>query len=102
MEQFEKCEPGQYLFSVSLRPGFKKIKQDYVTNRWTKCIRVPLKIKASFYSLKHLHSDEISAGVGLSVAGKHNDHKGTVITMTYAVNERKRIDEIIKTADNSF
>ena len=102
VEQYENCEPGQYMFSVGLRPGFKKIKQDYVTNRWTKCIKIPLRIKASFYSLKHLHSDEISAGIGLSVAGKHNDHKGTVITMTYAVNERKRIDEIIKTADNSF
>jgi integrase len=100
--QFANCKPGEYLFSTSLNPGPKQVSADYVTNRWRRCVQVPLKIKPSFYSLKHLHSDEISAGVGLSVAGKHNDHKGTVITMTYAVKEKQRMEEIIKTADNSF
>jgi integrase len=99
--QFANCKPGDYLFSTGLKPGPNQIKPDYVTKKWSRCVQKPLKIKASFYSLKHLHSDEISAGVGLSVAGKHN-HKGTVITMTYAVNEKKRMEELIRTANNSF
>lgn len=100
--QFANCKPGDYLFGKSLNPGPVPIKPDYVTKKWSRCVQEPLKIKASFYSLKHLHTDEIASGVGLSVAGKHNDHKGTVITMTYAVNEKKRMEEIIKTANNSF
>lgn len=100
--QFANCKPGEYLFSTSLKPGSNKIRRDYVTTKWRRCVQEPLKIKASFYSLKHLHTDEIASGVGLSVAGNHNDHKGTVITMTYATNEKKRMEEIVRVADNSF
>ena len=96
------CDPKNYIFSVALKPGPNKIREEQISRRWRTHIKEKLGIKCDFYSLKHLNTDQTSAMLGLSMAASHNSHKSIATTRVYAVNEYNRIHEQLKKVDNHF
>jgi integrase len=96
------AKPGQYLFSESLMPGNKIIRREQITRRWKTHVKDKLKINADFYSLKHLYLDKVAAQLGIESAQKAASHTTPVITMTYAVNEKNRQQDALKTVPVKF
>lgn len=90
-----------YVFSKGLKPGPNPIRSDQINKRWHK-VKEKLEIEADFYSLKHLHTDQVAALLSLEDAGRHNSHRGQVITMRYAIHEKDRQLERIKKLNNTL
>lgn len=92
-----------YIFSIGLKPGFKAINTDQITKRWKIHVKDKLGIQADFYSLKHLHLDEIAAELGLQDAAAMASHTSTDITLKhYAVHEKQRQNNRLKNLTNAF
>lgn len=108
----EGCGKNQFVFSQGLKPGDKSINPKQVSRRWRTHIKGVkdkdgniiggLGVTADFYSLKHLHTDEVSNLLTLEEAGRHNSHTSTSTTMIYAVNEKERQAERLKKLGNEF
>jgi integrase len=98
----EGCGPKDFIFSSGLKPGPKAIRAEQISRRWRTHIKKKLGIACDFYSLKHLNTDQTSAILGLNAAAAHNSHKSTIITQTYAVNEKERQHEQLKKINNGF
>jgi site-specific recombinase XerC len=99
--------PGQYLFSRGLKPGDNAIRKDQIKRRWRYWVQREkekggLGIKATWYSLKHLNTDEMESMYGTDVAARLNEHSPDMVRNHYAVNHLAREHEIIKSASNSF
>lgn len=104
-EVVEAAAPGDYLFSEALKPGPRAIRIDQVKRRWNYWVqseKTGLGIKASWYSLKHLNTDEMAALLGVTAAAKLNEHSEEMVTNHYAVNHGERVNEIIRNAGNDF
>lgn len=96
------CGPNDYVFSKGLKPGKSCIRNEQIARRWKRHIKVKLGINCDFYSLKHLNTDQTAATLGLTTAAAHNSHLSTNTTMHYAVNEKERMHEKIKSISNHF
>lgn len=101
-EALKGCRAKDYVFSKGLKPGDTSIRSEQITRRWRTHIKGKLGIDCDFYSLKHLNTDQTSALLDLKTASAHNSHKSTRTTLTYAVNEKERVHQKLKSVQNSF
>ena len=76
-EVYKKALPGEYLFSAGLMPGKSQISAWQISKRWHTHVMKPLGIRATFYSLKHLHTTEVAQLLGTNAAAEHNSHRGS-------------------------
>jgi site-specific recombinase XerC len=103
VEAMKGAKPGDFIFSAGLLPGASAINTDQITKRWKVHVKEKLGIQADFYSLKHLHLDEIAAQLGLEDAAAMASHTSTDITLKhYAVNEKHRQNTRLKNLANAF
>lgn len=112
-ELVNEAKDGEYLFGRGLKPAKVAIRPDQLEHRWRLWVQLPPKsvanpqgkglgIKKTWYSLKHLNTDEMTEYAGAALAAKLNEHSEAVALKHYAVNEKARADVIIKSARNSF
>lgn len=102
IEALRNCKADEYVFSIGLKPGTHRIREEQLTRRWNRHVKKHLGIDADFYSLKYLNSDQTAKILDLKAAAAQNSHTSTVVTMGYAVNEKERIHERLRNVDNSF
>lgn len=101
-EIMSESSPGQYIFGYKLKPGDKPATRDYLTKKWQREVKVKLKIDVDLYSLKHKNLDEIAAYLSIKEAQKAAGHESQVITMVYAVGEKKRENERYANVPNAL
>ena len=102
-EQLAGAKPDDYIFSRGLKPGANTIRPDQVTKRWYRLVKQQLGIEADFYSLKHLHTDEVAATLGIEAAAAHDGHTSTaMVRKIYAVGEKEREHERLRKLGNEF
>lgn len=70
VEILKDANPEDYLFSVGLKPGPKKIIREQITRRWNVHVKKKLNISADFYSLKHLNIDETADALDIKDASE--------------------------------
>ena len=103
IEILKDANREDYLFSVGLKPGPKKIIREQITRRWNVHVKKKLNIKADFYSLKHLNIDETAAALDIKDASVMAGHTTPVITIEhYAFKENERQHERLRKVNNSF
>jgi len=103
MEQITGATDDQYVFSVGLLPGPKKIREEQVTRRWRRLVKDKLGVEADLYSLKHLNTDETSAALDIEAAAVHNSHTSTSVTRKhYSKGEEERQRARLRKLANSF
>lgn len=91
-----------YLLGEGLYPDVKPIRPEQITKRWKVHVKDKLGIKADFYALKHLNTDQMSDKLGLKSAAILNSHTQLSTTKIYAVGENSRQMERIKKIDNEL
>jgi len=101
-EIMSESSPGQYIFGYKLKPGDKPATRDYLTKKWQREVKGKLKINIDLYSLKHKNLDEIAAYLSIKEAQKAAGHESQVITMVYAVGEKKRENERYANVPNAL
>jgi integrase len=102
-EIYSEAKPGEYLFSVGLKPGERMIRPEQITRRWKRHVKDKLGITADFYSLKHLFLDNVAALFDIEAAQKAAGHSTPVITMNhYALGEKERQHNLIKKVKIDF
>jgi integrase len=102
-EVLHNSNEADFVFSVGLKPGKNKIRAFQITNRWSRLVKKKLNIKADFYSLKHLHSTEVSEMIGEKEAAQHNGHTSTaMVSQVYDVRRVERKNKTISSLDNKF
>ena len=94
--------PEDYFLGKELKVDSQPCREERITKLWKKIAKKKLGIENDFYSLKHTNTDELSEMIGIENAMKLNSHTNTKTTEIYAVNEKKRQNEIIKNIDNDF
>ncbi len=103
IEILKDANPKDYIFSVGLKPGTKKIIREQITRRWYVHVKKKLNISADFYSLKHLNIDETADALDIKDASVMAGHTTPVITIEhYALNEKQRQHERLRKVHNSF
>jgi integrase len=96
-----EAEPGQYLFGNSnLQPGNKPATRDYITKKWQREVKEKLNIPVDLYTFKHKNLDEIAAYLTIAAAQKAAGHESKIITMKYAVGEKKRENDRLRDVPN--
>jgi integrase len=101
----EGCRDSEYLFGVDFLPSKKAMSPDTISRWWQRIVKdkkTGLGINVDFYSLKHLHTDELTANLGIEDAAKHNEHTQAIAESVYAVGEAQRRHERIKKVGNKF
>jgi integrase len=101
-EVLNSASDGEYLFSVGLKPGKRVIRPEQVTRRWKRHVKEKLNISADFYSLKHLFLDKVAKQNGIGTAQHAASHTTPVITMIYAINEKQRKQDALKSIPVKF
>ncbi len=102
-ELLENSKETDFAFSAGLKPGKNKIQTFQITKRWSRLVKQKLDIKADFYSLKHLHSTEVSEMIGAKEAALHNGHTSTkMISQVYDVRREERKNKTVSSLDNKF
>lgn len=102
-EVVEMAQPGDYLFSVGLVPGEKKIIRDQVTRRWRVHVKEKLKITADLYSLKHSNTTEIVRLLDNKKAALLNAHTSTdMVDTVYDVEKGPREFKELRNINNPF
>ncbi len=90
-------QPEDYIFSKNLQPGNTPGNVDMIASRWKTWIQGKLKIKVTFYALKHLHSTRISAAMGIRAAANFNMHSDDrMVAKVYNIDAAKQQLEISK------
>lgn len=103
IELLENSKETDYVFSAGLKPGKNKIQTFQITKRWSRLVKQKLKIKADFYSLKHLHSTEVTEMIGEKEAALHNGHTSTsMVSQVYDVRREERKNKTVSSLDNKF
>ena len=97
-----EAKAGQVLFGEGLKPGDVPIRTDQILHRWRRWVQKKMKIDCTWYSLKHLNTDEMEAMYGTDIAARLNEHGADMVRKHYAVNHLAREHELIKKAENSF
>lgn len=102
--ELQKYDADAYVFSYGLIPGLKDkpIRYEQITRRWRDWVKGPLNIEADFYSLKHIHTDDIESLMGIEAAAKHNETSIRVAEIHYAVGMKARELERMKKMNNTF
>lgn len=100
--EIDLSNPDKFVFARNLEPSLKPIRDDQINKRWRRLVQIPLDIWCSFYSLKHLHSDELAKELGLQAAKSINSHESEHITKFYAQGEGEREKERIRKVGNKF
>jgi integrase len=102
-ELLELSKPDDYLFSKELLPGAVSIQPYQIGKRWYRLVKKRLNIEADFYSLKHLHTTEVSELLNEFEAAKHNSHTSTaMVKRVYDVRSKERANNQLKNLNNSF
>ena len=101
-EAMKNCTAEDYVFSVDLVPGSTSIDPAQISRRWNTHIKDKLKISADFYSLKHLHTDEIAKALNLDVAKNLNHQTSNKTAEIYAQGEKERRNKKIRQINNTF
>lgn len=102
-ELLENSKETDYVFSAGLKPGKNKIQTFQITKRWSRLVKQKLNINADFYSLKHLHSTEVSEMIGEKEAAQHNGHTSTaMVSQVYDVRREERKNKTVSSLDNKF
>jgi integrase len=92
-----------YVFSIGLVPGPKEINRDQISRRWRVHVKEKLGITSDFYALKHLNLDETSRLLSMKDAALMAGHTDTkMVESVYAVGEKERQLERLKTIKNNF
>ena len=84
------------------RQANRPIRTDQIRHRWRRWVQKKMKIDCTWYSLKHLNTDEMEAMYGTDIAARLNEHGADMVRKHYAVNHLAREHELIKKAENSF
>lgn len=99
----EAAEENDFIFSKGLEPGKLAIQSYQITKRWNRHIKTKLGIKEDFYSLKHLNLDETASILGINDASEMASHtSASITTKYYAVGEKQRQNERLKSIENKF
>lgn len=101
-EVMNEAKAGQYLFSHGLRPNNKPARRQLAGRWWKELVKEGMGIKADFYKLKHLNTDEVARQEGIELAQAADGHKNKRTTMLYAVNEQERQRERLKKVEVKF
>ena len=97
------AKKGDYLFSRGLVPGPETIRREQIDRRWRTHVKQKLGVTADFYALKHLNLDETAAILSLKDAAAMASHTSTkMVEKHYAVGEKERQFERLKTLNNKF
>jgi integrase len=103
MEQMDGCLENHFIFSNGLIPGEVSIQPYQINKRWYRLVKKQLKIKADFYSLKHLHTTEVVELLGEMEAARHNGHTSVdMVSKVYDVRKEGRIQQSITNLKNTF
>jgi integrase len=103
MEQMDGCLDNQFVFSNGLIPGELSIQPYQINKRWYRLVKKQLKIKADFYSLKHLHTTEVVELLGEIEAARHNGHTSLdMVSKVYDVRKEGRTQQSITNMKNTF
>lgn len=98
-----RFESSDYIFQSNYLPGPKKMDRSTPTNKWKRVVKDELNIKVDLSSLRHLNLDEITMKRSLSAAAVAGGHTSTIMVQKhYAVRERERQVEYLKSMDNEF
>lgn len=102
-EQMANANSNDYVFTTNFKPGSKPLLAERFTKVWRNYVKDDLGIDVDFYSLKHLNLDETSEILDIHAAAKMAGHTSTAITINhYAVNEKQREMERLKSVNNGF
>lgn len=102
-EIISEAQPGDYIFSINLLPGRKKIPAKQITRRWRKHVKEKIGIEADLYSLKHLNSTDMMDFMTAQEVAEMNSHTSTTMVVNiYDVNNARRENDRIRKANNSF
>jgi integrase len=102
VDAMKDCKPNDYVFSIGLVPGQKKITPSKITERWRIHVKEKLGIQADFYSLKHLNLDEVADKLDIQLSKKMASHTSNKTTELYAKNEKDRVLARLQLVDNEF
>lgn len=92
-----------YLFQFDYKPGPRKSDRHHPSRLWKTVVKDELKIKIDLSSLRHLNLDEITMLRSLGAAAVAGGHTSTrMVEKHYAVRERERQVENLKSVDNEF
>ncbi len=96
-------KPSDYVFQWNYLPGPKRMDRSTPSNKWKRVVKDELNIKVDLSSLRHLNLDEITMKRSLSAAAVAGGHTSTLMVQKhYAVRERERQVENLKSMDNEF
>jgi len=96
-------EPGTYVFSYGLKPGENKSCFDTITKNWRKYVKLPLKITANWYSIKHLATTDMVDELGEDQAVLNNAHTSSaMVRKVYDLKSKTRMNESIKNQKSKF
>jgi len=84
------ADPEDYVFSKRLRPGPVAILRPGITRRWETHVQIQLGITAKFYHLKRLFLEKVAGLYDIETSQGMADHSTKVVTMMYAIGEKKR------------
>ena len=103
-EQLQDARPNDFVFSYNLLPHATQIRSTkHITKRWTRYVRVPLGIKATFYKLKHRSANETVKAASAKLAAGQMGHTTTrMAEEVYAFEQNQRIHEELKGLDIEF
>jgi site-specific recombinase XerC len=102
-ELLQGAKENDFIFSVDLKPGAKKIDASQITRRWKVHVKYKLGVTADLYSLKHTNLDETSQLLDIESASKMAGHTTTTTTAKYyLINEKERLHEKLKGVNNEF
>ena len=102
-EVVQNAKETDYIFSDNMIPGFYPIRRDKITRRWRKLVKDELKIKADFYSLKHLFLTETTEKLSDVQAALLASHTTTsMVNKVYDVNNSSRKFEQLRNVNIQF
>lgn len=103
-EAVQNCtSTNDFLFSVGLKGGTKRIQPYQITKRWYRLIKQKGIATADFYSLKHLNSTEMVDHLSEQAAAILNGHQSTaMVRKIYDTKQKDREHEKIKGVNNAF
>jgi hypothetical protein len=99
------CNPGDFVFSVGLRPGPTKIRSEQITRRWETHVKLKLGVTVDFYAHKHANTTEIidEQDNNENDAAALNSHTSTAMVINiYDVKQQYRQHERLKKINNSY
>lgn len=97
------AKKGDYIFSVGLVPGPKKIRRDQVTRRWRIHVKQKLGIDVDQYAGKHLNLTEIVSYADADAAAKAAGHTTSImVKTTYDVDNHQRNMNKVRNVRNHF